>query len=355
MNERLLKDWQIISQSFDLSASTEQVKTINSGLINDSFIIKNNGQAFVLQRINTQVFNKPDAIQANFDKVSEHLLNKPYPYALLSTVKTVEKQSILHIDNNVWRLMPYVENSITINSIEKTDQAYSASQMVGAFDKALGDLDANDFYTTIPGFHDLTGRLEALSQVLKVDAHDRRKLCFKELQLVDKFSELGRWQSANLANGNLKIKVTHNDTKVTNQLFDSETRLAKALIDWDTIMPGCWLYDYADMIRSFVPSLNEESEVNSSLVLQQDIFQATSVGYLDATASEFSEFEKTHMLTAVQLIFFMLGVRFLTDFIDGDNYFKIAEDLQNLKRCRTQFALLEQLSRDLKYWKTLAG
>lgn len=353
MNDHLTKDWETISQSYSLSTSLSQVKPVSSGLINDTFLVDNNGKHLVLQRINTKIFTKPEAIQANFDQVAEHLSYQEFPYSLLSAVKTLNGQSTLNTDDNVWRLMPFIEDSITINAIESEEQAFSAAKMVGSFDKQLGTLNPEEFFMTIPGFRDLDGRLIALKKVLNADIHDRKRHCYSVLKTVENFSHLSQWQSSHLANGNLKIKVTHNDTKITNQLFDNQTRMAKALIDWDTIMPGCWLFDYADMIRSFVPSANEESKKGLSQTLQPEVFQATTQGYLDATGGILTEFERDHLLTAVQIIFFMLGVRFLTDYLDGDNYFKIESNDQNLNRCKNQFTLLEQIAGDITYWQKL--
>ncbi|TQV75095.1 aminoglycoside phosphotransferase family protein [Aliikangiella marina] len=354
MNNNLLKDWDKVSQSFAIKASLDEVITINSGLINDSFRVQDGHQSFILQRLNTQVFTQPFAIQENFDRVSIHLMQSGYPYSGLQSVKTLNGDSIIEINNRLWRMMPFIENSITLEKIESPEQAHDAAKMIGLFDLHLGDLNPDDFHTTIPDFHNLSKRLERFKKVLRVDLLNRRRFCAREIELIERFTWLGEWQSSNLANGNLRIKVTHNDTKITNQLFDRQTKKPKALIDWDTIMPGCWLYDYADMVRSFTPSSREDSNDLKHQYLDTEIFKATSQGYLNATHTHLSEFEKSHMVTAVQLIYYMLGIRFLTDFLEGDNYFKTDYEDHNLIRCRNQFNYLEQLSKDLSYWQALA-
>jgi len=354
MKSSLINNWSQIQQAFRLSNDIEDIHPFGNGHINDTFLVpgdKNNG---VLQRLNTFVFQSPSALQANFDQIAAHisaLSQEAYPYHGLSCFHTIEGKTLCQVEDNYWRLMAEIPDTRALSSIENAEQAYSAAKAVGSFDKALKDLPVQNFKETILGFFDCQLRLSQLRSAIKNDSAGRLKSCQSQLALVEKYAFLADWQQSILANNQIPLRITHNDTKVTNILFQQKNDQACAVIDWDTIMPGLWLYDFGDMARSFSPTKNEDGFGEQASDIRFDILQATTQGYLEACADDMGAEEKASLLKGAQLIIYMLGVRFLTDYLNGDVYFKTLEEHHNLTRSQTQFELVEALEVNGKNWQ----
>ena len=353
MNDILESDWQTIKTSFQLGCDLAKVSPISSGHINETYLVEDEGRRWVLQNINNQVFPNPQIIQQNFEKVSRHLSQKKYPLENLKTQHTRNGHSLALTNGRSWRLINYIPNCKILDKADNAQQAFNAAQAVGIFNEALADMPFSEIKPVIDGFHDLQLRLNQFNQSLLKNHNNRVAECMDELEVIKKFASLADWIPKAKANHLIEKRIVHNDTKISNILISNATGRAKAVIDWDTIMPGYLLYDYGDMVRSFVPTGGEDQPDNC--YLRWDILEALTEGYLSGVKDSLEEFEKENLLVGAKIIIFMIGVRFLTDHFNGDVYFKITRENQNLDRARTQFKLLEQLSKNEKTWSKKLG
>lgn len=349
MTSILKSDWTSLKASFQLGCNLSDVTSINSGHINETFYVRDGEHHWILQHINNQVFTNPQLVQQNFDRVSQHLATTNYPLENLTTKLTRNGHSLALANGNSWRLVKYIPNCKILDMADNPQQAFNAAQAVGHFNHGLSKLKCSEVSTVIDGFHDLQLRLNQFNQSLLKNHNNRVANCFKELEVVKKFASLADWIPKAKANHLIEQRVVHNDTKISNILICNRTARAKAVIDWDTVMPGYLLYDYGDMVRSFVPAGGEDNP--SECFLRWDILEALTEGYLSSINNSIAPFERENLLTGAKIIIFMIGVRFLTDYFNGDIYFKTSRDNQNLDRARTQFRLLEQLEQNLTEWQ----
>lgn len=349
MDKKLADDWSSIASAFDLKTSLDKVRPIHSGHINDSYLLDDNSVGWILQRVNHFVFPDPFKVQQNFDVVTAHLKHKQISLENLYAKQSSSGQSLIRVNHNYWRLLKEVKNVKTLQKAESTSDAFHAAFGIGEFDSALADLPISKTHSVIQGFHDLEFRLEQLYQSIKTNHKGRLKLCISELEFAKQYEQLANWIPKALSHRQLQQRVTHNDTKISNILLSSSNGKAKAVIDWDTIMPGFWLLDYGDMVRSFTPNHKEDSTDETEI--RWPVLQALTDGYLTACDKKLSKFEKENLLVGAMIIIYMVGVRFLTDYLNGDVYFKTQRENQNLDRCQNQFELLKQLDANYQQWQ----
>ncbi len=353
MNDILSQDWNNICASFELECELGKVLPVGSGHINDTFIFNERGQTWVLQHINSQVFPNPQLVQQNFEKISEHLRKSDYPLAILKSRKTRNGHSLALAHGRSWRIMEYIPNCSTYDTAQRASEAYSAAAAVGHFNRALKKLSIDEIKPTIEGFHNLQLRLVQFNQSLLKNHENRVAKCADELEVVKQFARLADWIPKAKANHLIQQHVVHNDTKISNILICKRTGTARAVIDWDTVMPGYYLYDYGDMVRSFVPGGGEDNP--KECYLRWEILQALTEGYLSSCGETLRPFERENLLVGAEIIIFMIGVRFLTDYFNGDIYFKTSREEQNLDRAKTQFELLKQLHSNHQDWQRRLG
>jgi Ser/Thr protein kinase RdoA (MazF antagonist) len=317
---------------------------IGSGNINDTYRIdfETNGrpQTFILQRINHQVFQQPDVLMRNICRVTEHLKNSDFPYVAPAPVATLDG-AYFHqdTDGNFWRCFPFIADSYAPEGQANPSTAWEAAKAYGAFARALRDFPASELHETIPGFHDTDRRWDVFLKVIHENPVGRVAGVAAEIDQIYQAKPVFDLISRMKKDGSLPIRVTHNDTKAGNVLFSSTTHQALAVIDLDTVMPGTILSDFGDMVRTFVPSESEDSTL--PITLRQDMLEALHDGFLSETADFLSQEEKDHLLLGGAWITAEQALRFLTDWIAGDVYYKIAYPEHNLVRARNQLAVFQ--------------
>ncbi|MCW8878193.1 MAG: aminoglycoside phosphotransferase family protein [Kangiellaceae bacterium] len=353
MDTNLKSDWTVIKESFDLSCDLRHIAPIGSGHINETYHLVDDDKHWVLQHVNSNVFPNPQIVQQNFDRIAKHLKLTDYPLEILTIKRTKNDHSLALANGRSWRLMKLIPNCKVLDTAEHGQDAYNAANAVGHFNNALSNLPCSEITPVINGFHDLQLRLNQFNQSLLKNHNNRVSLCKNELEVIKKFAKLADWIPKAKANQLINQRVVHNDTKISNILISNTTGLAKAVIDWDTVMPGYCFYDYGDMVRSFVPAGGEDQPENSEL--RWDVLQALTEGYLSSCADSLLPFEKENLLVGAEIIIFMIGVRFLSDYFNGDIYFRVSRENQNLDRAKTQFALLEQLHSNYSNWQQQLG
>ncbi len=315
-----------------------------SGHINDTFKIAleiaGRPKPFLLQRINHRVFPNPAAVMDNIQLVADHLAVSSYSGKVLAPVPTLQNE-LFHFDNdgNYWRVFPFFENTTTFDKVENVQQAFEAARAFGAFFKALTNLKIKQLKVTIPNFHDGLIRLANFKQAVKTADKERRTVSREEVNFI--LANQTIFQK--IAVLKLPERTTHNDTKINNLLFDLKGQKAVAVIDLDTLMPGTVLSDFGDMARTFTNSADEDEPDLTKVKMRPSIFKALEEGFLSETGSILTEVEKAHLFEGAKWMTLMQALRFLTDFLEGDVYYKTRHPEHNLVRARNQLALFRSM------------
>ncbi|MBQ7209115.1 MAG: aminoglycoside phosphotransferase family protein [Lentisphaeria bacterium] len=303
---------------------------------------------YIFQRINHNVFKDPAAVMKNFSRVCAHLGARARARGDargaidLIAAKTGESFAV-DGNGNFWRAYCFIENARTFDVIESAAQARLAAQAFGRFQCELVDLPGERLIDTIPDFHNTPKRIEALERAASADKAGRLKEVKKEFDFImARKEECGILLDLN-AKGEIPERITHNDTKLNNVLLDSSTGEPVCVIDLDTVMPGLVHYDFGDMVRtSTSPAMEDEKDL-SKVFMQFEMFEALLRGYLDSAKGFLTPAEKHYLPFSGKLITLEIGTRFLTDYLEGDVYFKIHRPEHNLDRCRTQLKLVESI------------
>lgn len=333
---------EIISQ-FNLDPAEYKWDAVGSGFIHNTYKLEGE-KDFILQRVNKNVFKKPEVIASNIHEAARYL-KKNFPDYLFTSALTTKdgKEMVYDEEGFPWRIFPYFENTFTIDKVSTAEEAYSAASEFGRLTKFLDGVNTALFKPTIDRFHDLQWRWEQFQDALKNPAGNRLKKAATEVEksksfsyLVDEFNEL-------IKSGKLRLRITHNDTKINNVLFDSTTDKAVCAIDLDTLMPGYFIYDLGDMVRTFVSPVDEEERDLNKVFVRKDIYNALVEGYLSQMDSVLSKEEKTAIAFSGMMMTYIMALRMLTDFLNGDVYYQIKYPDQNIVRARNQLKLLEEL------------
>jgi len=349
-----MHDLRLISSLFEMRADFVEAQAFGSGHINDTYCACYDQAGcrvrYIHQRINHHVFKNPVEVMENVARVTRHaldrLLAEGNPEAHRRTLTCVPardgKPYAFDPDGNLWRTYPFIEGAKGYDEIECNEQAYQAARAFGAFQKLTADLTGERLHETIPDFHHTPKRLAALEAAIARDLAGRaasvsEEIAFARARAVDCARITDR-----IASGEIPERVTHNDTKLNNVLLDLTTAEGICVIDLDTTMPGSALYDFGDMVRTAAPSTREDDPDVSRIGIRLDRFESLVKGYL-STATFLNDAELAHLAFSGKLITLECGIRFLTDHLDGDTYFKIKRPGHNLDRCRNQFAFVQAL------------
>jgi hypothetical protein len=348
-------DLKAIGDHFQIFGQFDDGKPYGTGHINDTFQVfydqSGTRVPYVFQRLNHTIFTNPVGLMDNVERVCKHLKAK-LADQLQASRRSLEFHAcvdtgtfLYHDEGNdtYWRVYSFVDKARTFDVIETTDQAYQAARAFGAFQSALVDLPGDRLVETIPFFHDTPKRFQALENAIAADICGRVASASDEIAFAMAHREIcGKLLDLH-AEGTLPERITHNDCKLNNVLIDDATGEGICVIDLDTIMPGFVLYDFGDMIRtSTSPAAEDETDL-SKVTMQMPMFQALARGYLEAAGEFLTDVERDLLPFGGKLITFTIGLRFLTDYLAGDTYFKIHRDGHNLDRCRTQFKLVESI------------
>lgn len=332
-----------IVEAFNLSGSDFKVTPIGTGHIHQTFKLEGI-KKYILQRVNKNVFKKPEVIAANL-KLASDFLTKHHPeYLFLTAIPTSKgAQMAYDAEGFPWRIFPYFDNTYTINRVESGEQAFSAAAEFGRLNVYLNDADVTLFEPTIDRFHDLRWRYEQFEHSLKHGIEERKNSVHDIISLAKDYKFLVDSYVQLIESGTLKIRITHNDTKINNILFDSETNEAVTAIDLDTLMPGYFIYDVGDMIRTFVSPVDEEEADLNKIKVRPEIYDAIVTGYLSQMKNKLTREEISNISFAGMMMTYIMALRMLTDFLNGDIYYKTHYNGQNLVRAKNQFRLLDLL------------
>ncbi len=308
-------------------------------------------ERYILQRINDYVFKEPIHVMKNVEKVTRHIMWKIMRRRRDAAGQTLTLyparggRNYIHLpeEGGMWRCYNNIEGTHTYDVVENTRQAYQAGYAFGSFQELISDMNPEDLYESIPDFHNTPKRYRDLCASAAAEVLGRAESCRAELALVEawapRFSKLTDMQRE----GKLPTRITHNDTKINNVMLDADTDEAVCVIDLDTVMPGLSLYDFGDMVRTATCMASEDEEDLSKVFMQMPFFESLAEGYLEAAHTFLTPAEVENLAFSGWLITTEIGMRFLTDYLDGDKYFRIERPGHNLARARNQFKLAQSI------------
>lgn len=357
MSEATLKDHDLgkIFSQFEIDAEFISEQHLKVGHINDTFLVEAQGRRgrnqFIFQRINRFVFREPEKLMGNFERIIRHIRAKlekmPGRDPERETLNLVGARSgrCFHLtpEGDYWRAYRFVGNCHIVDVAARPEQAFEAGRAFGCFEKLLADLPASSLHETIPFFHHTPRRLARFKEALSRDLHGRAAEAEEVISFALEREEMASVVTDALDRGIIPLRIGHNDTKINNILFDNQTERAVCVIDLDTTMPGSALYDFGDMVRTTTSPAAEDEEDVSKVKLEMDMFCALAEGYLGETSDFLTDREADLLVFSGRLITYTIGLRFLTDYLEGDVYFRTNRRGQNLDRARTQFGLIKSM------------
>ncbi len=320
-----------------------------NGHINDTYCVES--PRCILQRINTSIFKNPDELMENIENVTAFLGKKIIEAGgnpdreTLTVIKTMDGKNCYKYDeNNVFRMYKFIEHTKSIENDKTYEDLYQAGLGFGRFQKMLADFPVEILHETIPNFHHTPKRVEALKQAIEEDRAGRKASVEAEIQFALEQAEFAGKVIEGIEAGKIPMRVTHNDTKINNILFDEVTGEAVCVIDLDTVMPGSMLYDFGDALRIGGSTAAEDETDLSKVSFDIKTFESFAKGYLEEMKDSLTEEELKLLPFSVKLMTYECGIRFLTDYLNGDTYFKIHREHHNLDRARNQFKLVADMA-----------
>ena len=344
-------DLYFIAEQFGIHGTVDEIIPFGSGHIHDTYLIKTvdeNTPDYILQRINHQIFRDIDGLMSNISLVTSHIRNKlptsinpEFQKQTVELVTSADGGLFIEIAGNYWRVFTFISDSYTYQKVQNSKQAYEAGRIIGGFQYLLSDIET-DLHVTIPGFHDLELRLKEFNLAVINDLTKRAQLVKDEIRFVKEMTGQLRPFLDLLKSGKVPLRIAHYDTKLNNILFDKKGH-AICLIDLDTVMPGYIFYDFGDAVRTMANDTNEDEEELSKIGFNRNYYQALLDGYLEETTRFISKIEIDWLSYSPFYMTFLMGLRFLTDFINGDIYYKTGFPEHNLVRARCQFELIRKM------------
>lgn len=332
---------ETILSAYGLQA--KEVILFGNGLINNTWKIITGDNTYILQRINDAVFKNPADIANNISKVATYLEKHSPDYKFVSPIKTVTGEELVYRENEgYFRLFPFVPRSHSKDIAASPAEAFEAATQFGRFTKLIAGISLGDFKTTIPGFHNLTLRYRQFNEALQNGNHQKISKCRHLIAEVKANADIVSEYETIIANPKFKLRATHHDTKISNVLFD-EAGKALCVIDLDTLMPGYFISDVGDMLRTYLPPVNEEEQDFSKIKVRDDFYHAIVQGYYNEMKDELTVLESNHFFYAGKFMIYMQALRFITDHISDDVYYGAKYPGQNLVRAGNQMVLLQRL------------
>ena len=347
--------------AFDRPAG--EAERFGAGHINDTFAVwaADRSKRWILQRINTDTFTDPAGLMENVTGVTAYLRRQIIERGgdpdreTLNVIPTLDgKPYYTDTEGGAWRAYIFVEGTVCLQKVENERDFYTAAETFGNFQNQLAGYPAATLHETIARFHDTPNRYANFEKALAADVMGRAKDVGPEIAFIRAREADCRVLVDQLAAGVLPLRVTHNDTKLNNVLIDQETGKGICVIDLDTVMPGLSAYDFGDSIRFGANDCAEDESDQSKVHFSLHLYKVFAEGYLAAAGSAMTEAERRSLPWGAKLMTLECGIRFLTDYLEGDHYFKISRPDQNLDRARTQFTLVEGMEREFDAMTQLA-
>lgn len=319
------------------------IKPFGTGLINRTWLVNNGTGDYILQKINQNVFKDPENISDNIELIELYLKENHPGYFFVSPVKTKDGKSfVLDSLNDYYRLFPFVKDSKTFDVVQNPQQAFEAAKQFGLFTHVLSGLPLEKLKITLPAFHDLSLRYSQFDNACREGNPLRIKQAKEEIEFIRKNGNIVDTYKKIKSSASFKKRVTHHDTKISNVLFNQNDK-GICVIDLDTIMPGYFISDVGDMLRTYLSPASEEEQDFSKIEIREEYFKAVVEGYLSQMKTEMTGDEVAHFVYAGEFMIYMQAIRFLADYLNNDHYYGAAYEEHNLIRAENQITLLKRL------------
>ena len=329
--------------SFGFEESNSTVESISAGFINSTFKVSNKSRTIILQKLNGNVFPKPEDIVHNYIQVYNYLNGKK-EFKIPEPIKTIDKKNCF-VDNekNIWRATQFIHATFSPETARDEKDVAAAAYCFGSFTNGLAGLDVSELKVIIPQFHDLAFRYDQFSEALENNFSKRKENARIEIEELIKRKKLVDFYTELISNSNYKLRVMHHDAKLSNILFDRNTEKVVCPVDLDTTQSGYFFSDIGDMIRSMTCNLSENSVDFSAIKINEDFYKEIIKGYMYAMRDEFTYEEKINIHYSGLLMIYMQALRYMADHLNGDIYYRITYPEQNFDRTKNQLTLLKRL------------
>ena len=331
-----------VLQNYGIDEKECSIQVFGSGLINTTWDVKRNEEHYILQRINHTIFKQPEDIAENISAIEAYLKTNYPGYLFVAPIKTIGAKSIVKTEDGYFRLFPFVQQSHTINVATNPAQAFEAAKQFGAFTKKLSGFNTAQLKITLPDFHNLSLRYQQFEKALLNGNAERITASSKEIALLQKHKTIADDFKKIKENTDFMIRVTHHDTKISNVLFDEKDK-GLCVIDLDTVMPGYFISDVGDMMRTYLSPVSEEEKDFSKIEIRKEYLDTIINGYLSEMENELTDKEKQAFIYAGKFMIYMQALRFLTDHLNNDLYYGARYEGHNFVRGKNQLVLLEKL------------
>ena len=335
---------ELILKAYGFTSATITLQQIGSGHINRTYLLSTLAdEKYIFQNINTSVFKDPFAIANNIEAVADELRSIDPQYLFPSPIATLNGDLMVNYEGEFWRLLPFVANTVALDTLSEPKQAYEAAKQFGKLSRLLNHFNASILKPTIPGFHDLSWRYEQFIEALNKAPESLKKYANSQVELALRHHFILTYYLSYEKREDFPSRVMHHDTKISNVLLDEVDYHGVCVIDLDTLMPGKFISDLGDMMRTYLCAFSENEKDLEKIKIRIPYFTATIEGYLSEMASILTATEKELLLFAGKYIIYMQALRFLTDYLNGSIYYPISYADHNLDRAKNQFKLLSEL------------
>lgn len=335
MFEEILKEFGL-----DVNAT---VDPFGSGLINNTWLISDKDNDYILQRINQNVFKKPLDIASNIRLMCNYFKDQYPDYLFVCPCKTVAGDDMVLINGQgYFRLFPFIKNSHTTDVVNSPLQAFEAAKQFGRFTNLLSKFPTGNLKITLPDFHNLSLRYSQFETAINQGNKERIRDATETIQFLKRQHEIVTISEQIHDNPDFKKRVTHHDCKISNVLFDNNNH-GLCVIDLDTVMPGYFISDFGDMMRTYLSPVSEEEKTFSRIEIREEYFQAIADGYLSEMGNELTSIEKEHLVYAGKFMTYMQSLRFITDHFNNDIYYGARYEGHNFLRANNQIVLLKKI------------
>lgn len=326
----------------EFGIANTQAEPHGTGLINNTWKVSARNAHYILQRINENIFKNPSDIEHNIHQIAEYLQQDHTGYLFVKPVATKDGKEMVHHPHGYYRVFPFIKDSYTVDVAASPQQAFEAARQFGLFTKMLSGFPVSTLKTTIPDFHNLSLRVQQFEDTFTTGNPARLQPSAKAIQFIVEHNDIVKKFETIQNDKDFKLRVTHHDTKISNVLFNKDGK-GLCIIDLDTVMPGYFISDVGDMMRTYLSPVSEEEKDFSKIEIREDFFKAIFEGYLQEMKNELSAAELKHFVYAGKFMIYMQAVRFLTDHLNNDKYYGVAYEDQNFVRANNQITLLQRV------------
>lgn len=341
-----------IANRFRIAGKPVNFQPYGNGHIHDTFLVDcgddQTPRQYIVQRINTYVFRWPEIIMKNIFRIADHLKHRHAeltgPLIIPEPLLTRDGAPLTtDTGGSIYRCFTFVPGTISFDRIEDPLLAFEAARLFGRFIHELSDLPPREIGITIPDFHDLEKRYRSFREAIQSGLPERKQKAAREIEILEQHTGLNIWYDKLVTGYGLPERVCHKDTKINNVLVDKQTRKAVCVIDLDTVMPGTVLSDFGDMVRTFTNNADEDEADIEQVFCNIRIFESLAKGFLTETMTMLEKVEKDNLVFGAKYLTCMQAVRFLTDYLNGDVYYKTKYEEHNLVRTKNQVKLLQSI------------